>query len=248
MADEAGAVLRRTPVLVAHGTRAAAGVETIARLADMVGERVGPTRVAFVDVLGPSPAEVLTEVVRPAVVVPAFLASGYHVRTDLPAGIVASGHHDTVVTPALGPDPVLAQLMMRRLREAGWCPGDGVVLAAAGSSDAQARAEVHVAADQLARLVGGDVPVGFLTSAAPTVVDAVTDFRRINSGRRVFLAAYLLAPGLFHRRLAECGADGVADPLGADPMIADLVASRMVLSDQLTRNQSVPVASTPVRR
>ncbi|MFN8200896.1 MAG: CbiX/SirB N-terminal domain-containing protein [Nakamurella multipartita] len=73
------------PILVAHGTRSPHGVNTVARLADLVADRIGPTRVAFVDVLGPSPTELLGQTERPALIVPAFLASGYHVRTDIPA-------------------------------------------------------------------------------------------------------------------------------------------------------------------
>ena len=42
------------PILVAHGTRSSRGVNTVAQLADLVRHRIGPTRVAFVDVLGPS--------------------------------------------------------------------------------------------------------------------------------------------------------------------------------------------------
>lgn len=82
-------------VLVAHGTRSRVGVETVAALSDAVGDRVGVVRTAFVDVLGPSPAEVLRDMddqARPVVLVPAFLASGYHVHTDVPRGVIESGH------------------------------------------------------------------------------------------------------------------------------------------------------------
>ncbi len=60
-------------VLVAHGTRSARGVEMVAALADAVGTGVGRTRVAFVDVLGPSPSEVLRDTPGRAILVPAFL-------------------------------------------------------------------------------------------------------------------------------------------------------------------------------
>lgn len=110
-------------VLVAHGTRSSRGVEMIATLADAVAEQVGPTRVAFVDVLGPSPSEVLRDITGPAVVVPAFLASGYHVHTDVPREVADSGHPSVAVTRALGPDPVLAEVLLRRLVDAGWQPG-----------------------------------------------------------------------------------------------------------------------------
>jgi sirohydrochlorin ferrochelatase len=46
--------------------------------------------------------------------------------------------------------------------------------------------------------------------------------------RRVFIASYLLAPGLFHDRLRECGATGVSAPLGVHPAVVDVLASRFL--------------------
>ena len=72
-------------ILVAHGTRRPGGVEMIGDLAAQVSTLLGRTvQVAFVDVLGPTPSEVLSASGQPAIVVPAFLARGYHVRIDLP--------------------------------------------------------------------------------------------------------------------------------------------------------------------
>ncbi|MDF3284356.1 MULTISPECIES: sirohydrochlorin chelatase [unclassified Gordonia (in: high G+C Gram-positive bacteria)] len=213
------------PVLVAHGTRNPRGVAVVAEIAEKVAATVGPTRTAFVDVLGPTPSEVLDGLDRPAVLVPAFLASGYHVRQDIPDHVRKSGVGDAIVTRALGPDPRIAAVLRRRLIESGWRPGDAVVLAAAGSSDDSACAQVYLAARQLEGLIGGHIEVGFLTTAAPTVADAVAAAR--TSGCRVVIAAYLLAPGLFHERLHTVDADLVAEPLGADPAIVELIVTRM---------------------
>ena len=139
-----------TLVLVAHGTRNPRGVEMVAALADAVSKQIGTTRVAFVDVLGPSPSEVLRDTPESAVVVPAFLASGYHVHTDVPREITDSAHSSVAVTRALGPDPVLARVMVDRLRDAGWRAGQSIVLAAAGSSDPRALQEHRIAAAMLA--------------------------------------------------------------------------------------------------
>lgn len=216
-------------VLVAHGTRSRAGVETVAALAEAAAERVGAVRTAFVDVLGPSPTEVLCDVRGPAVLVPAFLASGYHVHTDVPRAVADSGHPRVVVTRALGPHPALARVLEQRLREYGWRPGDAVVLAAAGSSDPRGRHDVRRAAAMLSARVRRDVPVGYIASGTPTVAEAVARLRA-EGRQRVFVASYLLAPGLFHTRLGQAGADGVADPLGAHDAIADLVAERFFLA------------------
>lgn len=221
-------------VLVAHGTRHAAGLHVIGEIAAAVSAQIGHVRTAFVDVLGPNPREVLADCDRPAVVVPAFLASGYHVNKDLPERIGESGHSSTVITPALGPDPALAAVMRLRLLEAGWRKGDVVVMAAAGSSDPTARADVMTAATMLADLVG-EVHVGYVATGTPKVGDVVDKLRTGKRGRshRVFIASYLLAPGVFHGRLAECGATGVAAPLGAHPEIVALLSRRF--ADGATR-------------
>ena len=214
------------PILVAHGTRSEHGTAMIADLADKVSAQIGPTRVAFVDVLGPSPSEVLSGVDGPAVVVPAFLAEGYHVRQDLPEHIVVSGHQATSVSRALGPDPELARVLAQRLTECGWKRGDSVVLAAAGSSDAYALGQVRRAATLLGAMIGAHVEVGYIATGEPRIADVVAA-TRAQTRRRVFIASYLLAQGLFHTRLQGVGADGVSEPLGADPRVVDLVVRRM---------------------
>lgn len=221
-------------ILVAHGTRSTAGMQTIGALSSAVADRIGPLRTAFVDVLGPNPAEVLAEVrqpsvvvpsvVVPAVVVPAFLASGYHVHTDLPSRIAESGHRNVSVMPALGPDPRLADVMRDRLHEVGWRRGDAVVMAAAGSSNPRARRELQWAATLLAGRVG-EVRLGYVATGSPRVGDVVSRLRAAGR-RRIFIASYLLAPGLFHDRLADIGATAVAAPLGVHPGVVDLVVDR----------------------
>lgn len=212
-------------VLVAHGTRSARGVEMIAALAEAVGVRVGTTRVAFVDVLGPSPSEVLRDIPGRAILVPAFLASGYHVHTDVRREVEVSGHQGVTVTPALGPDPALATVLMRRLRDAGWRNGDAIVLAAAGSSDSRALRDVERAALMLAEQADTRVDIGYIATGTPKVADVVAA-ARVRGARRVFIASYLLAHGLFHERLGAAGADGVTEPLGVDPGVVDLVVDR----------------------
>lgn len=212
-------------VLVAHGTRNPRGVEMIAELAEAVSDRVGPTRVAFVDVLGPSPKEVLRELAGPAVVVPAFLASGYHVHTDVPREVSDSGHTRVSITGALGPDPVFASVMLERLIAAGWMPGDAIVFAAAGSSDKRALLEHRRAAAMLADIARVRVRIGYVATAEPSVPASVESLRR-EGHRRVFVASYLLARGLFHTRLSDAGSDGVAEPLGLHSGIVDLVVDR----------------------
>jgi sirohydrochlorin ferrochelatase len=188
-------------------------------------------RTAFVDVLGPSPSEVLRDLTDaagesvPAVVVPAFLASGYHVYQDVPREVAESGHPAAAVTPAMGPDAALARIMAVRLRAAGWRPGDAVVFAAAGSSDARARHDVRCAAAVLAERLGTSVRIGYVATGAPRVPEVIASLRD-SGAERVFIASYLLADGLFQQRLHETGADGVAEPIGVHPAVVRLIAER----------------------
>lgn len=214
------------PVLVAHGTRKASGVQMIGTLADRVSAQLGqPVRVAFVDVLGPTPAEVLSALDGPAVVVPAFLSSGYHVRKDIPEHVAASGHPDVTVTHALGPCAQMVRVVTDRLIESGWRPGDSVVMAAAGTSDRHAQRDLRVTATLLSAAVGSRVELAYAATGEPRVADAVAGLRS-RGARRVVVASYLLADGLFQDRLRASGADVVSEPLGLHPGTVRLIASR----------------------
>src|SRR3954463_10121866 len=122
-----------TLVLVAHGTRDPRGAVVVEEVAALVRARLGdvPVEVAYADVRQPDVTAVLRGVSGPVVVVPAFLAAGYHVRVDVPQQIAAAGNGDGGGTEPIG--SALLPVVRERLREAGWRPGDAVVLAAAGS-------------------------------------------------------------------------------------------------------------------
>jgi len=212
-------------VVVAHGTQDPAGVAVARQLVGGLRVRLPgrPVLLAFVDVLGPGVREVVAGAPGPVTVVPAFLSSGYHVRTDVPREVAATSRRDVTVSAALGPHPLLVSALADRLRAAGWRRGDVVVLAAAGSSDPRAVADVRVAARQLSGQVGSRVRVGFVATGAPRVAPLVTALRAAGESR-IAVASWLLAPGLFSRRLASAGADVVAAPLGAHPEVVDRLA------------------------
>ena len=219
-------------ILVAHGTRRPGGVAMVEDLAAQVSTLVGRTvQVAFVDVLGPTPSEVLSQARatgRPAIVVPAFLSRGYHVRTDLPAHVAVSGHPNVIVTPALGPSGQIARIVGDQLVKCGWRPGDSVILAAAGTSDDRARADLHTTATLVSALTGSRVSLGFAATGDPQLHEAVDKARHHarRNDARVVVASYLLADGLFQERLHACGADLVSQPLGTHPGLARLIANR----------------------
>jgi sirohydrochlorin ferrochelatase len=221
---------RAAPVLVAcgHGTRSAAGRRALARLRLDVGAlRPGlQVAAASVDVQKPALPDVVRRITghgRRCVVVPLLLAAGYHVRVDV-ADTVAAGGGLAVAAAALGPDPVLVDVLADRLAECGTRPGDALVLGAAGSTDPAAVADVEQVAADLSTRLGRAVAAGYLAAASPTVEDAVRRAR--HDGRRVALATFLLSPGLFTDRMAACGADRVSGPLAPHPALARLVLRR----------------------
>jgi sirohydrochlorin ferrochelatase len=212
-------------LLVAHGTRDPAGAVVTEQVAAAVRARLGVrVAVGFADVRRPTPADAVAELgAGPCVAVPMFLAAGYHVRTDVPEQLAA--FDDVLVAETFGPDPLLVAAAAGRLAEAGARPGDAVVMAVAGSSDARARADSTRAARRLGRLLGGPVTLATVAIGGPRVADAVAALRR-DGAERVAVASWLLAPGLFQRRLDECGADVVAGPLSDHPAVVELVVRR----------------------
>lgn len=223
-------------VLCAHGTDDPDGAATVHGLRDLAAAARPDldVRVAYVDVQLPRVRRVVEEVVgsgRQVVVVPLLLSLGFHIEVDV-AGAVGP-FAGAVATGSLGPDPVLAEVLLDRLREAGAEPGDAVVMAAAGSSRAGAARDALSVADALAHRWQGPVRVGFGSKATPSVSDAVDAAREAQTtqagGGRVVVAAYLVGRGFFHSRLSAAGADLVTAPLGADPRLADLALRRYAL-------------------
>lgn len=204
-----------------HGTSDPAGQRAVLALVDAVAAAAPHLTVVggYVDVQSPDVPTCLTGIaaeaaVRPVVIVPLLLSAGYHVRVDL-AEAAAEASQPVRVTGALGPDPRLARILADRLQEIGLQPSDSVVLAAAGSTDANAVADCHTVSGQLAAVLGRAVTVGFISAAEPRLADAVLTARAAASGR-VVVATYLLAPGYFAGLAENCGADAVSRPLLVD--------------------------------
>ena len=223
-----------TLLAVAHGSMHPAATATIRALAVEV-ERLAPVldiQVAFVQDAEPSLSEALDAAGPDVVIVPLLLSTGYHLTTDIAGAATAI---DTAITSGvtlaprvagpLGPDPLLVTALSGRLAEAGVPGSTPVVLAAAGSSDPEAADQVQAQADLLAAERGAAVAVAYAAAGQPTVAEAVADLRA-QTGSAVAVASYLLAPGHFHDRLAQSGADWVTAPLGAHPAIAALVIDR----------------------
>ncbi|WP_285690799.1 CbiX/SirB N-terminal domain-containing protein [Actinoplanes sp. NBRC 103695] len=209
-----------TLVAVAHGTRSAAGQAQIRALVDAVAmcRPELDVRLAYVDVQQPRVAEVMRMGKQSkAVIVPLLLSTGFHVRVD-----IAEAAGDSVVTPPLGPDPLLTEILAGSAGR----DHDALVLAAAGSSDPGWRAEIADVASQL------DAHVAY--ASRDETKDVVADLRR-QGAERITVAAYLLAEGRFYRSLHQAKADRVTPPLCHDPRVAGLVARRYDLTSAPAR-------------
>ena len=198
-------------VAVAHGTRSAAGQAQIRALVDAVAmcRPELDVRLCHVDVQSPRVGDTMAAV-GDAVIVPLLLSTGYHVRVD-----IAEAAGGCPVTPPLGPDPLLTEILAERAGH----DHDALVLAAAGSSDPGWRAEIGEVAAELG------AHVAYASGADRRVPDVVADLRG-RGAARITVAAYLLAEGLFYRSLHAAGADRVTAPLCLDPRVAGLVARR----------------------
>jgi sirohydrochlorin ferrochelatase len=121
------------------------------------------------------------------------------------------------------------------MMDAGWQPTDSVVMAAAGTSDPGAQRDLRVTAALLSAAIGTRVELAYAATGEPRVADAVAELRA-RGARRVVVASYLLADGLFQDRLRASGADVVTEPLGTHAGVVRLIASRF-------RRARLPVAA-----
>ena len=181
---------------------------------------------AYVDVQEPRLEAVLAALPpgEDAIVAPLLLSEGFHSRVDIADAAAARPH--TGVSAPVGPDPRLAAVLARRLAEAGHQPGDAVVLAAAGTRIEAGQRQAARMAELLAAELGHPVAVAFGSAATPSVTEAVGAARAAGAPR-VGVASFLLAPGFFHDRLAEAGADYVSTALLPGVTIAKCVAGRL---------------------
>lgn len=220
--------MNRVLIACAHGTRAPAAREAVTELVNEIQQALPghEVRDAYVDVHGPSIAEVVAAVPdhAEAVVVPLLLAGGFHVYHDIAQAV--AGARNISVTPALGPDERLCGIVVQRLQEAGVPADASVVLAVAGSSDPRSQSDTATAVQHLQRRWAGEVRLGCASGLEPTVPQAVESLRSLHPSRPVAIATFLLAPGVFHKRLGNAAADFVTEPLAPHRSLVDIVVQR----------------------
>ncbi|WAL64051.1 sirohydrochlorin chelatase [Amycolatopsis cynarae] len=224
-------------VVVAHGSRdprSAAAIHALARSFPADGPEI---HVSFLDLSAPLLPDVLRGLHarghRHIVVVPLLLGSAYHARVDVPALVAHVRGPRVTVSGVLGPDPVLAEAALEKLIAAGADPGDpgqGVVLAAAGSSHAPANAAVALLARQWTARYRMRVVPAFASAARPDVPAAIARLRA-QGARRLAVASWFLAPGRLPDRIAALAREAdpavrLAGPLAPDPRVGSVVLAR----------------------
>lgn len=219
-----------TPVLIAcsHGTSSTAGRAAISAVVNQVRRALPgvPVAEAFVDVQEPSIDRIVADLPADAtaIIIPLLLSTGFHTKVDI-ARAAGSADGRVIAAPALGPSPLLADLLAARLAAVALEAEDAVVLAAAGSSDPAASVDVAAMADLLRARVSSPVTVGFAAGAGTRIGEAVEAARRAGAVR-VVVASYVLAPGHFADVIARSGADAVTAPLAPDEAIAAVIVER----------------------
>lgn len=240
-----GTARARPLVVAAHGTASEEGQAVVERCAARAGRLLGlgtEPVVGYVDVCGPTLEEVLAGLEDP-VVVPFFLASGYHVRHDVPSALAPV--RGSTLTPALGAADEVVDALVDRVREvdagtsddrdtgAGMGVGtgtgpDAVLVVGAGSSVDAARAEVALVAERVGTRLGVVTATAFLSGPGPRAACELTRLR-LAGHTRIVLATHLLSPGYFatkaHRVAGAAGALATG-PLGTHDLLRDLVARR----------------------
>ncbi|HEV8571100.1 MAG TPA: CbiX/SirB N-terminal domain-containing protein [Actinoplanes sp.] len=229
---------RLAVVLVAHGSKDPRAAISTRALAEAVAGAHPEWEVheSYLDHAGPRPLDVLAWLSaaghRRAVLVPLLLTAAYHGRVDVPAVATAARtaglRIDVEIADILGPvSTPLVDGLIRRLPEGDI---DAVVLAAAGTRNAAARATVADAAAELGRRLGVPCEVAYASAAPPTAAVAVSALRAAGASR-VGMAAYFLAPGLLYDVAVEsalsAGAVAIAPPLGDAPELVRLVTARV---------------------
>ncbi|MER7244099.1 sirohydrochlorin chelatase [Kribbella sp. NPDC000426] len=239
-------------VAVAHGTADPRGIRVVHDLVREMARQAPGVAISlgFVDLNLPALPELMRRVVadsNEAVVVPLLLSSGYHVYVDV-AAEVDRYPGQVHAAAALGPDPVLADILADRLGDLSRV--DHVVLAAAGSSDPRALLDCSETARMLSRRIDRPVQVGYLSGVGERLPAVLA-----RTPGRVAVATYLLAPGFFEK-LIHRHARGhlISPPLGADPRLAALALRRFTcistgrVDPRSTRQTIVPGVSGSLSR
>ncbi|MEX2291909.1 MAG: sirohydrochlorin chelatase [Mycobacteriales bacterium] len=249
---------------VAHGSRDPASQAVVEELLVRAAVlRPGlRTAAAYIDNASPSIrtalSDLVAEGVRDIAVVPLLLTPASHSKTDVAASVQAGRLAHPAVRlrygRPLGPHPVLVDVLVRRLAEAGARDTDPVLLVAGGALDPDANAQVAATARLLFEgRSWPSVDIAFASTARPTVPEALERLRT-QGFSRASVARYFLGPG-YLPRLVERSAQSVegievvvSAPLGVSDGLTSLLVGRYdeVLTGDLRMNCDVCLYRVPL--
>ncbi len=233
-------------VALAHGSRDPRSARTVRELVAEVRAMRPDLRIetAFLELSRPDFHTVIDRLVRSGVdevvVVPLLLTEAFHARVDVPAAVgEALARHEGLkirVSKVLGLGQHFLDVLDRRVRAS--LTGarvrelDGLVLAAAGTSDPLALQGIQRLARQWGQRHRLPVVPAFASASPPATGEAVRALRA--QGRRhIAVGSLFLAPGFLYDRASElaleAGALAVAEPFGADPEVARVVLARYLV-------------------
>jgi sirohydrochlorin ferrochelatase len=220
--------------------------------------------VAFFDHCQPTGLQVVNKLVKRKVTdivfVPLLLSEAFQCGADAPALLAqvtaAHPHLKVAASRPIGPEASLLSVIDRRLRDALRSARvselDGLVFAAAGSTDIRSNAIVARRARQWSTHHKLPCVTAFAAASGPTAGEAVRTLR--NQGRRhIAVGSWFLAPGQAYQRQVElaleAGAVAVSEPLGAQLEIAHAALSRYVVAamDLVDLDPAADSDDAPVR-
>ena len=238
-------------VAASHGTDNIGGAKAISDLVKKVAKALPEVKVleAFVDVQQPDVPAAFSEAasfgVTDITIVPLLLATGYHVRQDIADASFAfnESHSGTevIISPALGPDERMVEVLIQRLDDAGataaTAADDLIVFTVAGSSDQRAQAESELVKLMLEEALTArngfatKVEIAFLSAAEPKLKDLIPKLKFQHPRKRVVVSTYLLADGFFAGLTKKVGAHVATEPLlveGTEPpqQLVDIIVER----------------------
>jgi sirohydrochlorin cobaltochelatase len=238
-------------LLVGHGTVDDGGVREFHAFVDRMRARMAPSGVdvagGFIELSAPAVTESWAELAgkghRRIAAVPLVLVAAGHGKGDIPAALEREARRSPGMSYAfgrpLGPHPLLLDLLDERIAAAAGRAqraDTAVLLAARGSSDPDANAEICKVARLLQETRGfAFVETAFISLTRPSVPEGLERARRLGAGR-IVVAPYFLFDGVLPQRVVEQSvAFGretanvemlLAGHLGDSDELADLVVER----------------------
>lgn len=143
-------------------------------------------------------------------VVPFFIADGYYTREVIPCCLGKNRNADSRnirTTRAVGSHPRFAHLLLRHARDAGWQPGDALVVLGHGTPKNPASGfNVYLQAERVRRFLPGEEVITTFIDEAPFV----TDVWSLTHAVRTFIVPLFIGNG-WHVT------ETIPEDLGMDP-------------------------------